>query len=76
MDRTLLEKKSVAELREIASALGMRGLQRLKKAELVDRIVSSAGEAKEEEVSANGHGGADAEVADEGGADAEVADEG
>ncbi|TVR19303.1 MAG: transcription termination factor Rho [Nitriliruptor sp.] len=72
----MLEKKSVAELREIASALGMRGLQRLKKAELVDRIVSSAGDAKEEEVSANGHGGADAEVADEGGADAEVADEG
>ncbi|MFO7777785.1 MAG: transcription termination factor Rho [Nitriliruptoraceae bacterium] len=45
MDRTLLEKKSVAELREIASALGMRGLQRLKKAELVDRIVNSAAEA-------------------------------
>jgi len=42
MDRTLLEKKSVAELREIASALGMRGLQRLKKAELVERIVTSA----------------------------------
>ncbi len=76
MDRTMLEKKSVAELREIASALGMRGLQRLKKAELVDRIVSSAGDAKEEEVSANGHGGPDAEVADEGRADAEVADEG
>ena len=70
MDRTLLEKKSVAELREIATALGMRGLQRLKKAELVDRIVSSAGEAQGEEASANGHGGADAEVAD-----AEVADE-
>jgi transcription termination factor Rho len=41
MDRTLLEKKSVAELREIATALGMRGLQRLKKAELVERIVTS-----------------------------------
>ena len=62
MDRTLLEKKSVAELREIASALGMRGLQRLKKAELVERIVSSAGEAHGEEASANGHGAADADA--------------
>jgi transcription termination factor Rho len=42
MDRTLLEKKSVAELREIAAALGMRGLQRLKKADLVERIITSA----------------------------------
>jgi transcription termination factor Rho len=41
MDRTLLEKKSVAELREIAAALGMRGLQRLKKADLVERIMTS-----------------------------------
>ncbi len=45
MDRTLLEKKSVAELREIGAALGMRGLQRLKKADLVERIVNSASEA-------------------------------
>jgi transcription termination factor Rho len=69
MDRTLLEKKSVAELREIASALGMRGLQRLKKAELVDRIVSSATEPHGDEASANGHGGTDTEVADEDRAD-------
>ncbi len=75
MDRTLLEKKSVAELREIAAALGMRGLQRLKKAELVDRIVSSAEQAKEE-VSANGDGGADTEVAAEGRAAEGRADEG
>lgn len=44
MDRTLLEKKSVAELREIAAALGMRGMQRVKKADLVDRIMNSAAE--------------------------------
>ena len=78
MDRTLLEKKSVAELREIAAALGLRGVQRLKKAELVDRIVSSAGEAREapeDEASINGHGGTDTEVADEAPADAAPANE-
>ncbi len=42
MDRTLLERKSVAELREIASTLGLKGFQRLKKAELIDLLLSSA----------------------------------
>ncbi len=42
MDRTLLERKSVAELREIAATLGLKGFQRLKKAELIDLLLSSA----------------------------------
>ena len=42
MDRTLLERKSVAQLREIAATLGLKGFQRLKKAELIDLLLSSA----------------------------------
>jgi transcription termination factor Rho len=44
MDRTLLEKKALAELREIASALELRGYQRMKKADLVDLIVDAGGD--------------------------------
>ena len=43
MDRTLLEKKALAELREIASTLELRGYQRMKKADLVDLIVNAGG---------------------------------
>ena len=42
MDRTTLERKPLAELREIASALELRGYQRMKKADLVDLIVGEA----------------------------------
>ena len=38
MDRSVLEAKALAELRQIASALELRGYQRLKKAELIDMI--------------------------------------
>ena len=51
MDRTLLEKKSVAELREIASTLGLRGHQRRKKAELVDLIIETATQESEADAS-------------------------
>jgi transcription termination factor Rho len=43
MDRTLLEKKALAELREIASTLELRGYQRMKKADLVDLIIDAGG---------------------------------
>ncbi len=41
MDRTLLERKALSELREIASTLELRSFQRLKKAELIDLIMVS-----------------------------------
>ncbi|HEX2026662.1 MAG TPA: transcription termination factor Rho [Nitriliruptorales bacterium] len=41
MDRTLLERKALSELKEIASTLELRGYQRLKKSELIDLIMSS-----------------------------------
>jgi transcription termination factor Rho len=43
MDRSLLEKKALAELRQIASALELRGFQRMKKADLVDLIIEAGG---------------------------------
>jgi transcription termination factor Rho len=43
MDRTLLERKALAELREIASTLELRGYQRMKKADLVDLIIDAGG---------------------------------
>lgn len=54
MDRSLLEKKQLAELREIASTLDLRGYQRMKKADLVDLIVGAGG------TEANGNGAGDA----------------
>jgi transcription termination factor Rho len=59
MDRNLLEKKALAELREIASTLELRGYQRMKKADLVDLIIEAGsnggrGEAPGEAPSANG----------------------
>jgi transcription termination factor Rho len=41
MDRTLLERKALAELRQIAGALELRGYQRMKKADLVDLIIGA-----------------------------------
>ena len=43
MDRTVLEKKALAELRQIASTLELRGYQRMKKADLVDLIIAAGG---------------------------------
>ncbi|WP_052666198.1 transcription termination factor Rho [Nitriliruptor alkaliphilus] len=43
MDRTLLERKALAELRQIAGALELRGYQRMKKADLVDLIIGAGG---------------------------------
>jgi transcription termination factor Rho len=54
MDRTLLEKKALTELRAIASTLELRGYQRLKKADLVDLIM---------ETGAKGGNGAPAQAA-------------
>jgi transcription termination factor Rho len=65
MDRTLLERKALAELREIASTLDLRGYQRMKKADLVDMIMN-AGSA------AGGNGnGEHASESDAGGPDEE-----
>ena len=41
MDRSLLEKKALVELREIASTLELRGYQRMKKADLIDLIIET-----------------------------------
>ncbi|MDX1511326.1 MAG: transcription termination factor Rho [Nitriliruptorales bacterium] len=40
MDRSGLEGKALAELREIAGAMELRGYQRMRKADLVDLIIS------------------------------------
>jgi transcription termination factor Rho len=65
MDRSVLESKSVAELREIAAALGLKGHQRLKKADLIARIAAAGSDA----------GGSDAGGSDAGGSDAGGSDE-
>jgi transcription termination factor Rho len=51
MDRTLLERKALAELRQIASTLELRGYQRMKKADLVDLIVGAGGPTGDTDVS-------------------------
>ncbi|MEE8599689.1 transcription termination factor Rho [Euzebya tangerina] len=48
MDRSVLERKSVAELRDIASALQLTGVGKLRKAELVDAIISNAEQSGEQ----------------------------
>jgi transcription termination factor Rho len=53
MDRTLLERKALAELREIASTLDLRGYQRMKKADLVDMIMNAGASSGG---NGNGHG--------------------
>src|SRR5881296_4742666 len=42
MDRSSLEAKVASELHTIAEGLGIEGHQRLKKADLIDRIVASS----------------------------------
>ncbi|MDP9023188.1 MAG: Rho termination factor N-terminal domain-containing protein, partial [Actinomycetota bacterium] len=42
MDPSVLSRKPLTELKTIASALQMRGYQRLRKAELVDAIVAAS----------------------------------
>jgi transcription termination factor Rho len=44
MDPSVLARKQLTELKSIAARLDMRGYQRLKKAELIDAIVRTAGE--------------------------------
>ena len=43
MDRSVLARKQLTELKGIAAHLQMRGYQRLKKAELIDAIISASG---------------------------------
>ncbi len=78
MDRTLLERKALAELRQIAGALELRGYQRMKKADLVDLIIGAGGAADGEgdrsdaptgEAPASGGDGVDGATSDRGGAD-------
>jgi transcription termination factor Rho len=57
MDRTLLEKKALAELREIASTLELRGYQRMKKADLVDLIIDAGATAVRRSASADAEAG-------------------
>lgn len=54
MDRRVLEKKALAELREIAETLDLGSVARMKKADLVDLIVGAAADG-------NGSGPADAD---------------
>ncbi len=42
MDRSVLARKPLTELKDIATALEMRGFQRLRKAELIDAILAAA----------------------------------
>jgi transcription termination factor Rho len=41
-DKSVLEQKVLPELQELASSLGVEGYQRLKKAELIDAIITQA----------------------------------
>jgi transcription termination factor Rho len=45
MDRNVLERKALAELRQIAAALELKGYQRMKKADLVSLIIGAGGPA-------------------------------
>ncbi|MGI8574242.1 MAG: transcription termination factor Rho [Egibacteraceae bacterium] len=56
MDSNVLEKKPLAELKDIASALEMRGYHRLKKADLVAAIVKQAN-GRTADASPNGRAG-------------------
>jgi transcription termination factor Rho len=73
VDRTVLERKALAELREIASTLELTGYQRAKKADLIDMIMSQGNGG------GNGHangdaraGRGDAAAPQDGGADEEA----
>ena len=57
MDRSVLEKKALAELRQIAAALELRGYQRIRKADLVTLIIDAATAASDQAAKrANGNG--------------------
>jgi transcription termination factor Rho len=56
LDRAALDRKGRDELQQIASAVGLTGVSRLKKAELIDRIVASATSGS---AAGNGAGGGD-----------------
>ncbi|MTV26048.1 transcription termination factor Rho [Nitriliruptoraceae bacterium ZYF776] len=58
MDRTTLERKALAELRQIASALELRGYQRMKKADLVSLIIGAGGNGSPEGDASDGAEGA------------------
>ena len=72
MDRSLLEKKQLAELREIASTLDLRGYHRMKKADLVDLIMDAGGATNG---TGNGGGSRGAETDTETDTDADTASE-
>jgi transcription termination factor Rho len=67
MDRTVLERKALAELREIASTLELRGYQRMKKADLVDLIIDAGGNGGRATQQGEDAGEADAPAATAGG---------
>lgn len=69
MDRSLLEKKALAELREIAAALDLSGVQRMKKANLVDLILEEAAKATGDTAAAGDPDGDDSTSADDATAD-------
>jgi transcription termination factor Rho len=69
MDRKLLERKALAELRQIASTLELRGYQRMKKADLVDLIVGAGGPGSDGDAS-SANGDADTGTTGAGTADA------
>ncbi len=55
MDRSVLARKPMTELKDIAAHLNMRGYQKLRKAELIDAIVESAtGQAAAADAARNG----------------------
>jgi len=62
MDPSVLQRKPLTELKQIASELQLRGYQRLRKAELVEAIVARAGEVEtlpglgDEQASGHGNG--------------------
>ncbi len=58
MDRSTLEKKPLAELREIAATLDLRGYQRMRKADLVS-LIMDAGSTPAAEPSGGSDGSAD-----------------
>jgi transcription termination factor Rho len=63
MDRRVLEKKALAELREIAETLDLGSVARMKKADLVDLIMGAAAG------NGNGSGSSDDDEGDEAAAD-------
>ena len=64
MDRSVLARKQLTELKDIAASLEMRGYQRLKKAELVEAIISKSDGGSGAPRTANGNGAPAAERAE------------